>query len=72
MEKYSVVIEKTANNYSAYVPDLPGCIATGYSQAQVEENISEAIAFHLEGLEEECMAVPSNAEAQVFALAESY
>jgi predicted RNase H-like HicB family nuclease len=50
--KYAVVFERTPNNYSAYVPDLPGCIATGRTRNEVEKRIREAIAFHLEGLRE--------------------
>jgi predicted RNase H-like HicB family nuclease len=48
--KYTVVFEKAASNYAAYVPDLPGCIATGETREAVERNIREAIAFHLDGL----------------------
>ena len=48
--KYAVVYEKAPNNYSAYVPDLPGCVATGATRQDVERNIREAIAFHLEGM----------------------
>lgn len=48
--KYALVYERTPNNFSAYVPDLPGCVATSASQEEVEERIREAIAFHLEGL----------------------
>ena len=56
--KYSVVIEKTANGYSAYAPDLPGCIAAGDSQVEVEELIREAIIMHLESLREHGDPVP--------------
>lgn len=56
--KYAVVYEKTPNNYSAYVPDLPGCVATGITRQEVERNIREAIAFHLEGMRLENLAVP--------------
>jgi len=48
--KYSVVIEKADNNYSAYVPDLPGCIATGATLGETQEMIREAIEFHVEGM----------------------
>ena len=51
--RYAVVIEKAAANYSAYVPDLPGCVATGETIEEVESEIREAIAFHLEGLRED-------------------
>ena len=51
--RYAIVIEKAANNYSAYVPDLPGCVATGASLEEVEAEIREAIEFHLEGMRED-------------------
>jgi len=51
--RYAIVIEKTPNNYSAYPPDLPGCAATGATLAEVQQQIKEAIEFHLEGLREE-------------------
>ena len=51
--KYAVVIERAGENLSAYVPDLPSCIATGHSAAEVEQLIREAISFHLEGLRED-------------------
>ena len=50
MRKYAVVFEKSPNNFAAYVPDLPGCVSTGASREEVERNIREAIAFHIEGL----------------------
>ena len=56
--QYSVVIEKTDNGYSAYAPDLPGCIAAGDSQVEVEELIREAIIMHLESLREYGDPVP--------------
>ncbi|MDO8671902.1 MAG: type II toxin-antitoxin system HicB family antitoxin [Dehalococcoidia bacterium] len=56
--KYAVVFEQTPNNYSAYVPDLPGCVATGKTHEDVEANIREAIAFHLEGLRLEHEPIP--------------
>ena len=48
--KYTVVFEGTPNNWSAYVPDLPGCISTGKTREEVERMIKEAIEFHLEGM----------------------
>ena len=54
--RYAVVIEKAEGNYSAYVPDLPGCVATGATLAEVETEIRDAIAFHLDGLREEGIA----------------
>jgi predicted RNase H-like HicB family nuclease len=56
--KYLVVIEPTETGYSAYSPDLPGCVSTGVTQSDVEQNMREAIAFHLEGLKLEGLAVP--------------
>ncbi len=57
--RYAVVIEKAEGNYSAYVPDLPGCLATGDSVAAVEIEIREAIRFHIEGLKEDGLPVPA-------------
>jgi predicted RNase H-like HicB family nuclease len=59
--RYAVVIEKADGNYSAYVPDLPGCVATGATVAEVEIQIREAIAFHIEGLREDGLPVPAAA-----------
>lgn len=56
--RYAIVIEQAATNYSAYVPDLPGCVATGNTIAEVEVQIREAIAFHLEGLREDGSPAP--------------
>ncbi|MBL1264700.1 type II toxin-antitoxin system HicB family antitoxin [Methylomicrobium sp. RS1] len=56
--RYAVIIEQAEGNYSAYVPDLPGCITTGDSIAEIEQNIREAIEFHLEGLREEGLPIP--------------
>lgn len=56
--RYAVVIEKAEGNYSAYVPDLPGCVATGSPVAEAEEQIREAIAFQLDGLREDGLAIP--------------
>jgi predicted RNase H-like HicB family nuclease len=57
--RYAVVIEKTDSNYSAYVPDLPGCVATGDTVAATEIEIRDAIRFHIEGLEQDGLTVPS-------------
>lgn len=56
--RYAVVIEQAENNYSAYVLDLPGCVATGDSIAETEQAIREAIEFHIEGLREDGAAIP--------------
>jgi predicted RNase H-like HicB family nuclease len=58
MKKYAVVIEKAPNNYSTYVPDLPGCISTGRTPAEIEKNIREAIEFHIEGMIEDGDPIP--------------
>ena len=51
--KYTVVIEKTPNNYAAYVPDLPGCVATAGTREELLDEIREAILFHIEGMHED-------------------
>jgi len=56
--RYAVVIEKAGENYSAYVPDLPGCIATGATVEETEAEIRDAIRFHIEGLREDGLPVP--------------
>jgi len=56
--RYAIVIEKAANNFSAYVPDLPGCVATGDTVAEVTSEIAEAIQFHLDGLREDGLKIP--------------
>lgn len=57
--RYAVVIEQANDNYSAYVPDLPGCVTTGMTIAEVERNIKEAVALHLDGLREDGLPVPA-------------
>jgi predicted RNase H-like HicB family nuclease len=56
--RYATIVEKTTSNYSAYVPDLPGCIATGTSIEEVLSQIQSAISFHLEGLQLEGLPIP--------------
>ena len=56
--RYAIVIEKGERNYSAYVPDLPGCVATGASLQEVEREIQAAIGFHLEGLRADGLPIP--------------
>ena len=56
--KYAVVIEKATSNYSAYVPDLPGCVATGATVKETEREIRSAIEFHLEGLKRAGHEIP--------------
>jgi predicted RNase H-like HicB family nuclease len=59
--RYAVVIEKAENNYSAYVPDLPGCVATGATAEEAEAEIREAIEFHIEGMREDGLPIPEPA-----------
>jgi predicted RNase H-like HicB family nuclease len=56
--RYAIVVEKTENNYSAYVSDLPGCVATGQTVEEVENEIRAVIEFHIEGLREDGLIVP--------------
>jgi predicted RNase H-like HicB family nuclease len=56
--KYAIVIEKAKSNYSAYVPDLPGCVATGSTPQETEQHIREAIELHIQGLREDGSDVP--------------
>ena len=56
--RYAIVIEKTDGNYSAYAPDLPGCVATGDTPQETEDNMREAIRFHLDGLIEDGLPIP--------------
>ncbi len=58
MKKYLIVIEPTPTAFSAYSPDLPGCVSTGRTREEVEQNMRDAIAFHLDGLREEGEPVP--------------
>ena len=57
--RYAVVIERARRNYAAYVPDLPGCVSTGKTRAEVEKRIREAIRFHLDGLREDGQRIPA-------------
>lgn len=59
MSRYAVVIEEGEHNLSAYVPDLPGCVTTGKTLDEIERNIREAIAFHIEGLREDGAPIPT-------------
>lgn len=59
--RYAIVIEKAESNYSAYVPDLPGCVATGTTVEEAESQIREAIEFHIEGLREDGVSIPQPA-----------
>jgi len=64
MHRFLVVIEKANGNYSAYSPDLPGCVATGATREEVEKSMHEAIEMHVKGLLEDKLPIP---ESQSFA-----
>lgn len=67
MSRYLIVIEPTETGFSAYSPDLPGCVSTGQSRAEVERNMKEAMEFHLDGLRDEGLPVPEpRSEAAFF------
>jgi predicted RNase H-like HicB family nuclease len=57
--KYLIVVEETRTGFSAYSPDLDGCVATGATQDEVERNMKEAIEFHIEGMKEEGNQLPA-------------
>ena len=57
--RYAIVIENAGTNYSAYVPDLPGCVATGATPGAVEQAIRDAIALHLDGLRQDGAPIPA-------------
>jgi len=60
MYRFLVVIEKANKNYSAYSPDLPGCVATGATREEAEMNIYEAIEMHIQGLLEDNLSIPES------------
>ncbi len=64
MHRFLIVVEKANGNYSAYSPDLAGCVATGESREEVERNIHEAVQMHVQGLREDNLPIP---ESQSFA-----
>lgn len=64
--KYPVVIEKAAKNYSAYCPDLPGCIATGRTKAEVLRRLKKAVGLHIEGLKQDNLQVPKPSTAVTY------
>jgi predicted RNase H-like HicB family nuclease len=57
--RYAIVVEKAGNNFSAYAPDLPGCIATGSTVKEAEKEIQAAIQFHIDGLREDGLPIPT-------------
>lgn len=66
MRRYAIIIEKAEDKYSAYCPDLPGCIATGATVEETTQRMKETIQFHIEGLEKERMAIPEPSTEAVF------
>ncbi len=60
MYRFLIVIEKTNNNYSAYSPDLPGCVATGKTREEVERNMHEAVEMHIQGMLEDELPIPES------------
>ena len=58
MKRYAIVIEKAASNSAAYVPDLPGCVATGATVEETERLLRDAISLHLDGLQEDGLPIP--------------
>ncbi len=58
MRKYLIVIEKAGDNYSAFSPDMPGCIATGATPEETERNMKEAIELHIHGMKEDGLPIP--------------
>jgi len=57
--RYAIVVERAGNNFSAYAPDLPGCIATGSTVKEAEKEIQAAIQFHIDGLREDGLPIPA-------------
>ena len=71
MYRFLVIIEKSEHNFSAYSPDLPGCIATGDTDREARENMHEAIQMHVEGLKEDKLPIPqANTSAEFVAVEE--
>jgi predicted RNase H-like HicB family nuclease len=71
MYRFLIIIEKVNENYSAYSPDLPGCVATGATREEAEQNMYEAIEMHIQGLLEDKLPIPeSNSFAEYVALDE--
>lgn len=60
MHRFLIVIEKIKNNFSAYSPDLPGCVATGKTKKQAEKNMYTAVKMHVEGLKEDKLPIPKS------------
>jgi len=63
--RFAVIVEKGDQNYSAYSPDLPGCVTTGNTVEETLENMKEAISFHLQGLQEDAQSIPASTSVAV-------
>jgi predicted RNase H-like HicB family nuclease len=57
--RYAIVVEKAGNNFSAYAPDLPGCVATGSTVKEAEQEIQAAIQLHIDGMREDGLPIPA-------------
>ena len=69
MYRFLIVIEKIKNNYSAYSPDLPGCVATGKTRQEAERNMHEAVEMHIQGMIEDKLPIPeANSSAEYIAV----
>jgi len=66
MHKFLIVIEKAGKNYSAYSPDLPGCVATGSTREEAEERMHEAIDLHVKGLIEDGLPIPKSQSSAAY------
>jgi len=60
MRRFLIIIEKAENNYSAYSPDLPGCVATGATREEAERNMHEAVELHIRGMKEDNLPIPES------------
>lgn len=69
--RFLVVVEQDGQNYSAYAPDLPGCVATGASREEAEDNMHEAIEMHIQGLKKDGAPIPSSTSTAEYVLVES-
>jgi predicted RNase H-like HicB family nuclease len=66
MSRYLIIIERTSTGFSTYSPDLPGCASTGKTRCDVEQNMKEAIEFHLDGFREQGEAIPQPSSEAAF------
>ena len=65
-KRYAIVVERAASNYAAYVPDLPGCVATGATVKETERRLTEAIELHVQGLRDDGLDVPEPSSVVVY------